>query len=219
MDTRGSFHQSLDELQAELLRMGAAAERLIHQAVESLSKPDENLAREVIRQDDAIDEMMLGVEQYCLNLIALQQPMASDLRRIGMALKIAIDLERVADHAVDIAQSTLRLSGQPRVKPLTDIRIMAETAEEMLRESLASYTRRDIQRAAALALKDDKVDKLYSRVHQELISLMGADAALNNQLVHLIMVAHGLERVADHATNIGEGVIFLVTGKRKDLNI
>lgn len=218
MDTRSSFHHAIDELQKELVRMGTNVEGLIHQAVESLAKLDEDMAKHIVAQDDAIDAAMLRIEQRCLNLIALQQPMASDLRIIGMALKIAIDLERIADHAVDIAKITMRLFGQRLVKPLIDIPQMAEIAKEMLRESLISYTDRDIHRAAALAQKDDQVDKLYSNIHQEIIALLGTDSAANKQLVHLLMVAHNLERVADHTTNIGEGVIFLVTGKRKDLN-
>jgi phosphate transport system protein len=219
MDTRSGYHQSLDELQNDLLSMGTEVKGLIHKAVESLAGLDEMTAKEVIDWDDHIDRMMLHIEQRCLNLIALQQPMATDLRMIGMALKIAIDLERIADHAVDIAKITVRLSGQELVKPLIDIPKMAEIAMDMLRESLISYTDRDIQRAAALAQKDDEVDKLYSNIHQEVITLMGADSAVNKQLIHLLMVAHYLERVADHVTNIGEGVIFLVTGKRKDLNV
>jgi len=219
MTTRSNFHQSLDELHKELVKMGLGVERLIHQAVESLSRRDEAMAGEVIDADDNIDGLMMGIEQHCLNLIALQQPLAGDLRQIGTALKIAIDLERVADHAVDIAKITIRMTGQPLPKPLVDIPAMAEIAEDMLRSSIAAYMNRDIQGAAALAQKDDKVDKLYSTIHEEMIAMMGTNATVNRQLVHLLLAAHNLERVADHATNIGEGVIFLVTGKHKDLNI
>lgn len=219
MDTRSNFHQSLDELQNTLMLMGKEVEESIHYAVESLSQLDDKKAQEIISNDDRIDNFMLKIEEGCLRLIALQQPMASDLRVIGMALKIATDLERIADHAVDIAKITVRLSGEELVKPLVDIPQMAEIAKEMLRESLISYTERNVHRAAALAEKDDRVDKLYSGLMQDVIGLMGADFSRNRQLTHLILVAHYLERVADHATNIGEGVIYMVTGKRKDLNV
>lgn len=219
MDTRTGFHTSLDLLQKELLAMGDSVEDLIHQAVDSLSLLDEQLARETIENDDLIDEYLTKIDELSLRLIALQQPMASDLRIISTALKIATDLERIADHAVDISKITIRFSGETLIKPLQIIPQMAEIAIEMLRESLTAYTQRNVHRAAALAEKDDQVDKLYSNVMQELISLMNSDYNRNRQLTHLILVAHYLERVADHATNIGESVIYMVTGKRKDLNI
>jgi phosphate transport system protein len=219
MDTRAGFHHSLNELQQELQRMGHNVESLIHDAVESLASSDERMAKRVVDSDDVIDEAMRRIDELCLRLIARQQPMAGDLRIIGTALKIATDLERIADHAVDIAKITIRLSGQALVKPLEVIPSMAEIAMDMLRESLLAYTERSVHRAAALADKDDKVDKLYSEVMAEIVGLMSADTGKNRQLTHLLLVAHHLERVGDHTTNIGEGVIYMVTGKRKDLNM
>lgn len=219
MDARPGFHQSLSILQKELQDMGEMVKDLILKSVESLAKFDENTARQVIKNDDLIDDYLTKIDELCLRLIALQQPMASDLRIIGTALKIATDLERIADHAVDIAKITIRLAGEELVKPLEIIPEMADIAIEMLHESLISYTERDVHRAAALAEKDDRVDKLYSSVMQELMGMMGSDFNRNRQLTHLLFVAHFLERVADHTTNIGEGVIYMVTGKRKDLNV
>lgn len=219
METRSGYHQSLNELQSRLLSLGVDVENQILRAVDSLKRVDLDMARDVVAKDDLIDDRTLEIEERCLRLIALQQPMASDLRIIGMVLKIAIDLERIADHAVDIAKSTIRLSGETLVKPLIDIPTMAEIAIEMLRDSLLSYTEKDIHRAASLAEKDDRVDAIYSQLLTDMTSMMGDDLAANRQLTLLIMVAHYLERVADHTTNIGEGVIYLVTGKRKDLNI
>lgn len=219
MDTRSNFHQSLNDLQKELLTMGSLVETHIHQAVEALASMDEEQAKKVIAADDQIDEMMLRIEEQCLRLIALQQPMASDLRLIGMALKISTDLERIADHAVDIAKISVRLAGEELVKPLEIIPEMAVIVKEMLRESLLSYTERNVHRAASLAEKDDEVDKLYSTVMNEILGLMTSDFARNRQLTQLMLAAHFLERVGDHTTNIGEGVIFMVTGKRKDLNV
>ncbi|WP_058303405.1 phosphate signaling complex protein PhoU [Gorillibacterium timonense] len=219
MDTRSNYHQSLDELQLELLAMGRLVEEQIRQSVESLKTIDDKMAREIVEVDDTIDAMLMKIEERSLKLIALQQPLASDLRIIGMAMKIAVDLERIADHAVDIAKVTLRMAGDSLVKPLVDIPYMAELAIEMLRECIRSYTERDIQRAAALAEKDDQVDSLYSKVLTELTGMMGNDLRVNRQLTHLMLVSHYIERVADHTTNIGEGVIYMVTGKRKDLNV
>lgn len=219
MDTRSNFHQSLDEMQADLLKMGTLVQEAIHQAVKSLAKMDNNLAQQIVAGDEKINNMMLNIEERCLRLIALQQPMAVDLRTIGMAMKIATDLERIADHAVDIAKTTQRLSGEQLVKPLVDIPRMADMAKEMLRDSLISFVERDAARAESLAAKDDEVDKLYSSIFQEIIEMMGSNVSHNRQVTHLLMVARYLERVADHATNIGEWVIYMVTGKRTDLNI
>jgi phosphate transport system protein len=219
MDTRSNFHQSLDELQADLLNMGKKVEDLIHNAVQSLVKMDKHLAEEIVASDDLVDDMLLSIEESCLRLIALQQPMATDLRIISTALKISTDLERIADHAVDIAKVTIRLSGQELIKPLVDIPLMAEKAREMLVQSIAAYTERDVDLAASLAQKDDEVDHLYGKIFQEVRGMMGADIEDNRQLIHLLLVAQYLERVADHTTNIGESVIYMVVGKRKDLNV
>jgi phosphate transport system protein len=219
MDTRSNFHTSLGALEQEMLEMGRKVELAIERAVEALMNADETLARDVVERDDELDAAMLRIEEQCLNLIALQQPMGSDLRKIGAALKIAVDLERIADHAVDIAKAAIRLAGEKLVKPLIDIPQMADIAKDMLRECLLAYTERDIHRAASLAEKDDRIDKLYAAVVHDTLSLMGENYSSNRQLVHLIQVAYFLERVGDHTTNIGEGVIFMTTGKRKDLNV
>ncbi|SEC42142.1 phosphate signaling complex protein PhoU [Paenibacillus sp. GP183] len=220
MEARSSFHHSLDELQRKLLDMGASVKHMIHSAGESLARHDDKLANDVIDSDDKIDESLQHIEELCLQLIALQQPMASDLRIIGTALKISTDLERIADHAVDIAKITIRLSGEELVKPLEDIPRMVNLAKEMLLESLLSYTERNVHRAAALSEKEEQVDTLYSSIMSEMVELMSSETAKKNrQLTHLILVAHHLERVADHITNIGEGVIYMVTGTRKVLNI
>jgi len=219
MDTRSNFHTSLGALESELQQMGSHVEQAIERAVVALTTSNEAIAREVVERDDEIDSAMLRIEEQCLNLIALQQPMGSDLRKIGTALKTAVDLERIADHAVDIAKAAIRLSGEKLIKPLVDIPQMADIAKDMLRESLLAYKERNIHRAAALAEKDDKIDKLYASVVHDTLSLMSDDYRTNRQLVQLIQVAHFLERVGDHTTNIGEGVIFMTTGKRKDLNV
>jgi phosphate transport system protein len=144
--------------------------------------------------------------------------MASDLRRIGTVLKIATDLERVADHAVDISEIALRLAGQTYIKPLIDIPRMARTAQDMLRKSLDAFSSRDIENLYELIDMDNEVDGLFSQVFRELLVFMMSDPSTIQQSIEFIMVASHLERVADHATNIGEWVIYAITGERKDLN-
>jgi phosphate transport system protein len=218
LDTRSNYHQTLKSMQDELIHMGKTVEQQIHRAVDSLRNLDVALAQSVIDEDDLLDNMMLDIEDRCLRLVALQQPMAVDLRIISMASKLAVDLERIADHAVDIARITKRLVGEQLVKPLVDLPRMAELCTKMLQESLLAYTEGNVNRAAYMAELDDEVDRIYSTVANEVVGLLGTDPLRNKQLIQLLMAAHYLERVADHATNIGEGVIFMVTGKRKDLN-
>lgn len=215
---RETFHEQLEDLQKELLKMGTLVEESIHRAVRSLSEKDSDLARQVLEQDDAIDGLELEIEKRCLSLFGLQQPVAVDLRLIGTALKFITDLERMGDHAVDIAKITLRLEGQPLIKPLVDIPRMAELAETMVREALAAYVNRDAQQAYTMIARDDEVDALYGQLFRELLSYMIEDPRTIQQATYLTFVAMYLERIADHATNLGEWTIYMVTGERKELN-
>ncbi|MGZ4123602.1 MAG: phosphate signaling complex protein PhoU [Tumebacillaceae bacterium] len=219
MDARKGFHGALEDLQRDLLKMGVLVEESIYHAVKSLANLDANVAEQVIKGDAKINDMMIDIESDCLKLLALQQPMASDLRVIGTAMKIVTDLERMGDHAVDIAKTTVRLDGEKLLKPLIDTPRMAEMAKEMLHDALNCYVRRDVQLAMTLAEKDDAVDHLYSTIFTELEGLMKADAGNVRQATMLLMVCQSLERIADHATNIGEWVIYMVSGDRKDLNV
>ncbi|TCP57822.1 phosphate transport system protein [Tumebacillus sp. BK434] len=218
MDTRKGFHQSLEELQRDLLKMGVMVEEAIFLAVKSLAQVDESIARQVIAGDDKVNEMMVEIESSCLRLLALQQPMASDLRVIGTAMKIVTDLERIGDHAVDIAKTTLRLQGEKLLKPLVDTPRMADMTKDMLRDALNSYVKKDLEIARALAQKDDAVDALFKQIFLELEEMMQADPANVRQAVMLLMVCRMLERIADHATNIGEWVIYMISGVRQELN-
>ncbi|HSW11053.1 MAG TPA: phosphate signaling complex protein PhoU [Bacillota bacterium] len=215
---RSTFLADLQELENAMLKMGSLVEEAIARAVESLVRQDNELARSVIQGDDRIDALQLEIEDRCLRLIALQQPLARDLRFIGTALKIVTDLERIADHAADIAQVVLRLSGQPYIKPLIDIPRMAELARSMLRDSLTAYVQEDVDLAYSLADRDSQVDSLYNQVFRELLVFMMEDPRTIPQATRLLMVAQYLERVADHVTNLGECLIYMVTGERKDLN-
>ncbi|ARU60447.1 phosphate transport system regulatory protein PhoU [Tumebacillus avium] len=218
MDTRKGFHQSLEELQRDLLKMGVMVEEAIFLAVKSLAQLDETIARQVVAGDDKVNELMVEIESSCLRLLALQQPMASDLRVIGTAMKIVTDLERIGDHAVDIAKTTIRLQGEKLLKPLVDTPRMADMTKDMLRDALNSYVKKDLEIARSLAKKDDAVDALFKQIFLELEELMGADPANVHQAILLLMVCRMLERIADHATNIGEWVIYMITGVRQELN-
>lgn len=216
--TRQSFHDEMDALQRDILQMGTYVEEAIFKAVKALAQGDTELGRTVIEEDDRIDQLQLDIEKKCLELLALQQPMASDLRVIGTSLKIITDLERMADHASGIAKTALRLEGQPLIKPLVDIPRMAEIAQRMVREALNAFVDRDVERALAMINLDDEIDHLYSQVFRELLLIMMENPQTINQATSLLFVGSHLERIADHATNLGEWVIYIVTGERKELN-
>lgn len=215
--TRGAFDRSLRELQQELLKLGSMVEESIHLAVESLAKQNTTLARQIINNDDNIDELAEKIEEECIRLIALQQPLASDLRIVTTVLRTTADLERIADHACNIAEITERIGSEPLIKPLYDIPKMAELAEGMVRSSLQAFIDRDVESAKVTCLHDDQVDTIYQGIFHELTDFILADADRSQvvQSINLLFVARFLERVADHATNIGERVIYLVTGRRE----
>ena len=215
---RQYFGDQLIGLEQELLRMGALVEDQLRAAVRSLTEKNSALARDVIAEDDRVDAMEMEIERRCLTLLALQQPLASDLRIVSTALKIITDLERMADHATDIARVTLRLEQQAFVKPLVDIPEMARLASSMVRLALNAYLHRSIDEAYTMIRLDDDVDHLYSAIFRDLINLMRERPEAVDQGTHLLFVANYIERVADHATNIGEWVIFMVTGERKEMN-
>lgn len=215
---RDVFRLELETLQEEVLRMGTLVENAIACSVKALQKQDLALAEKVIAQDDLVDDLQLQIEDQCLSMLALQQPMAGDLRMIGTALKIVTDLERMADHAVDIARATLAIGHEPLIKPLIDIPRMARLTQEMVRVGLTAYIKRDVELCQTLAEKEKEVDYLYNQVFHDLLEFMTKDAQTSRQALYLLLVALFLERVADHVTNVGEWTIYLVTGQRKDLN-
>lgn len=214
---RENFHRILDETQQNVLRMGSLVEEAITKAVDALSRSDIKLADEILKADDYIDDLNVLIETNCLNLLALQQPMASDLRTIAAMLDIIIDLERIGDHACDIAQITKNLANEPQLKPLVDIPLMAAKAREMLRESLDAFSHHDAEIAHAVPQKDDEVDRLYRKVFAELIQFMAKDPKAIGRASNLLLVALYLERIADHATNICERVVYMVEGVPKKL--
>lgn len=211
---RQNFANALKGLQNDILRMGGLVEEAIAKAITALSQRDIELANEVIQGDELIDRLELEIESRCMMLIATQQPLASDLRRIGAGFKIITDLERMADYAEDIAEIVTRIAHQPLVKPLIDIPQMAQVTQKMVRDSLDAYVREDVDLVYEMAKQDDLVDKLHYQVFEELQDYMARDPETIYQATYLLLVSRSLERIADHATNIGERVLYLVTGER-----
>ena len=215
MVTRHSYDQELAYLRQALLNMGKAVDKAIDDAVIALAQQDTELAHKVMNYDDEIDQMEIDIEDKCMVLIARQQPLARDLRIIGTGLKITTDLERMGDHAYDIAKIALALNKQPLIKPLVDIPRMAQMSQKMLKDSLEAYTALDIGLAEQVCLNDDEVDNIYYQVFRELLTYMMEDPKTITQATQLIFVARYLERIADHATNIAEWTVYLVTGQRR----
>lgn len=207
------FDHELEELKRQLLRMGGASEAIVQKSVEALKRRDVALAEEVFADDKPIDRLEIDIEERCVALLALRQPMARDLRFITAALKISNDLERVGDHAVNIAGSAKRLSEQPQLKPLVDIPRLADLAAAMLREALDAFVRRDAATARRLVLRDDVVDDLNRQLFRELLTFMIEDPATITRAMELVLVARNLERVADLATNVAEEVVFVAEAR------
>ena len=207
------FHQELEKLKASLLKMAALVEEAISSSVQSLVKRDTNLARKTFDGEDRINRMENEIEDMCLKLLALGQPMAVDLRFITSALKIITDLERMGDQAVNIAERAVSLNQEPQLKPYIDIPRMAEIVQSMVRDVLDSFVRRDSKLARSVCAKDDLVDGLNDQVFRELLTFMMSDPTTIQRAVHLMIVCRCLERIADHATNIAEDVIFVVDAR------
>ena len=210
---RTDFDRDLRILNDDLLMLGSMVEKALAKAVDALRRRDLESSREVIEQDDLIDRQTYDIEEKCINLIATQQPMAIDLRLVISLLHISVELERMGDYAEGIAKISIAMGDEPPLKPLIDIPRMADLATGMLRRSLDALVDRDVVAAAQVCNDDDQVDALYDQVYRELLTFMIEDPKSIRRATFLLWVAHDLERVADRATNIGERVIFLVTGK------
>ncbi|RXT04059.1 phosphate signaling complex protein PhoU [Ammoniphilus sp. CFH 90114] len=218
MAGRHTFQQDLDTLHNKLLTMSSLVEESIHLSVKSLAERDTGLAEKVIQDDDKINQLYLEIEKDCFRLIALQQPMASDLRRIATVLKVVTDLERMADNAVTISKATLRLKNETYIKQLIDIPKMAELTKAMVRDALNAYINEDTELCYQIGENDHAVDALYKQIYNELVDMMQKRPETVFQATQFLFVAHSLERIGDHATNLGEWVIYMVTGKLEELN-
>ena len=210
---RNEFGRDLRFLQEELLAVGSMVEKAIANAVDALNRRDLDLSRQIVLDDGIIDARRYDIEERCVNLIARQQPMATDLRTIIAILHIVGQLERMGDYASGIAKISLAMGNEPPIKPLIDIPRMADKASQMLRRSLDSLVSRDIVAAQGVRADDDEVDALYDQIYRELLTFMLEDPRTITRATYLLWVAHDLERIADRATNIAKRVIYLVTGE------
>ena len=210
---RSDFDRHLRLLEDDILMLGSMVEKAIAASLDALQRRDFDAAQEVIDGDDHIDNKRFEIEEKCINLIATQQPLATDLRVIIALLHITQELERMGDYAEGVAKIGIRMGDEPPLKPLIDIPRMADKSASMLRRSLDALVNRDVVAAQVVLNDDDEVDALYEQVYRELLTYMIEDPHTIRRATYLIWVAHDLERIADRATNIAERVTFLVTGR------
>ena len=207
------FQEELETLQQRLLSMGGLAEERMRDSVRAVAQRDPNLVEQVLVGDEPINALHIEIDDRCFKLLALHQPMAADLRAIVAAVKINTDLERVGDLAVNIAEAGKRYLQHPPVKPLIDIPRMGDIAQGMLREALDAFVRRDTELAQHVLAADDQLDELKTHIFRELLMFMLSDRATIEPALDLILISRHLERIGDHATNIAEDVIFMVSAR------
>ena len=207
------FHEELEALKQTLLAMGGLVEDQIRRVMRALLERDDVIAQEVIDRDRQVNTYDIEVDEQCVNLLALHQPAAGDLRFITTAMKIVTDLERIGDQAVNIAQRALELNREPQLKPYIDLPRMADKAQRMVKESLDAFVARDTNLARQVCSEDAAVDALKEQIFRELLTFMMADPRTIPRAIRLILISRFLERVADHATNIAEMVIYMVDSK------
>ena len=226
--TRVDFTRSLEHLLDEVLALGSLVEQAIARAIEALRDRDLQASRQVIEEDDVIDNARFRLEEQCIELMATQQPMATDLRIIITVTHVAVELERMGDYAEGIAKISLAMGDEPPLKPLIDIPRMAGVSTDMLRRSLDALTHAVYldeeeetvkQNAFQVCEDDDKVDALYDQVYRELLTFMMQDPSTIQRATYLLWVAHNLERIADRVTNICERVVYMVQGTIEELNV
>lgn len=207
------FEEELNELKEEISRMGAMVEEMLALASKALVEGNSHIARDVIKKDPGINRYELIIDDHCLEILVKWQPAASDLRFITIGLRISKDLERIGDLAVDISEQVLELNRHEKLKPYKDLEIMAEKTKLMVQNALDSFIKQDTQLARKVCSDDDEVDALKRKVFQDLITLMENDQELVSRGTRVIIVSRHMERIADHATNIAEEVIFMIEGK------
>ncbi|MBU3216222.1 phosphate signaling complex protein PhoU [Clostridium estertheticum] len=215
---RKVFEANLQELHNDLIRMGSIVEKQIHDCIDALVTHNIEKAQKIMEDDDIVDVMEREIEDKAIRLIAMQAPLAIDLRNIFTTTKIVTDLERMADYAVDVAKITVRLKDEKYIKQLVDIPRMAEIVVSMIKDSLDAYVSGDIEKAYAVCKRDDEVDDIYKEVFGELLKIMFENQKTVNQATQFLFICKWLERIADHTTNICEWTIYLVTGEKVNLN-
>jgi phosphate transport system protein len=216
---RETFQRELQELQDQVLALGSMADKAIGRAVEALTMRHEMTARQVVDDDDLLDEKRAEIERQALLLITRQQPVATDLRLIAGAMTLASELERIGDYAEGIAKISLDLQGEPTLKPMVIIPRMADKVRDMLNRSLDAYVARDADVSRRIWAEDDQIDDLYSQMYGELVALMAANPGSIEAATRLLWVSHNLERIADRVTNICENTIFIVEGAVSEIRV
>jgi phosphate transport system protein len=210
--------KDLQRMQEDLLRMGSLIDSAITRAMRALAVRDARLAREIIADDATINGLRFQIEDNCLATIATQQPAAVDLRKIVATVILASELERMGDYAAGIAKTVLRMGDEPLLKPLVDMPRMAEEDRNMLHDALDAYVTRDADKARAVAARDDVVDNLYNQIFREVLTYILEDPTTTTRALYLLFSAHNLERIGDRVVNIAERVIFMTSGKMRELN-
>ena len=218
MEIRTAFHKRLREIQDDILIMGSMVTKATMLAIEALQNRDLAVAKQIIADDDKINRKRFDIEEKCIQLIATQQPMASDLRTIVAVLNIITELERIGDYAAGNAKIAIMIGNEPPLKPLIDIPRMAEKTVDMLNRSLKAFIDHDVEAARKISAEDDFIDNLYDQVFRELLTFMAEDPKTITRATRLIWVTHNLERSADRVTNICERIVFMVTGKMEESN-
>jgi phosphate transport system protein len=213
---RSGFQRDIERIQDEVLILGSMVEKATLRSVEALRARDVREARAIDAEDVLVNRKRYQIEEDVMRVMATQQPMAGDLRRLTAMLLIATDLERIGDYAAGIARICIAIADEPLIKPLIDVPRMAEKATGMLRRSLDAFVSRDVEAAEAIGHEDDEVDALYQQVYRELLMLMLVNPRVIDQATHLLWVAHNLERVADRVQNICERTIFVATGRMQE---
>lgn len=217
MRVRARFDEKLQEMENLLIKMGAGVEEVVSLGFKSFLVQDHELADRVVKLDDEIDVLEIEIEKRCISLIALQQPLAGDLREIAGILKIITDLERIGDYAVNIAKITKEFDEEEVfIKPLVDLPKMESYVRDMIKGGLDAFVNKDVEKAREIALLDDQVDALYERIYTDLLEFAVKDKQTKQQIIRLLFVGRHLERMADHVTNICERVIYMLEGTREN---
>ena len=211
--TSKQYEAELRALKEKLLSMGSRIEELIEDAMQALVERDTELAQHVIQGDHLVNRLELEIDEQCLKLLALRQPTAVDLRFITLGLKTVADLERVGDLAVNIAERAIELNLEPPLKPYIDLPKMAASVQAMLKQALDAFVREDVSMAEEVLASDDAIDELNHKIFEELVDYMGRDKSNIKRACGLMFISRYLERIADHATNVAEMVIFMVQGR------
>jgi phosphate transport system protein len=215
---RWAFSDDINEMNQKVIKMGSVVEQMLHMSITALAERNVALADEAIAMDDVVDDFNISIEEECLNMLALQQPMASDLRQIAATMKIITAIERMGDYIVDIAKTAKELSAKPLFKPLVDIPKMAGIVKKMLRDVLEAFVTKNLDLVREMIDDDDIVDKFDMSLYEEIIDIIKSDSNVVDQAVRVMMISKYLERLADHVTNVGKRIYYMKTGDIKSVS-